>query len=415
MMMSNAEQFEWHAHVSALIKKTPNLNVSASGRETGVLSKESLYAFTYDRSSARDQSLDISIGMPFRTSSYASGDLFGIFAMNEPEGYLRLYIEDAMSRAGIPNKLLFLALSQGLQIGRVSYQHPDLNIDPPEYETLESLLKEKDASYFDKLLAKFALRSSLSGAQPKIIVPTENHDNRWKKTSLFTPSVIVKEAGHEYPGLSLNEYFCMSVARNAGLNAPQFWLSEDASRFIIERFDRDRNQDAVGFEDMTVLAGVTAARKYQGSYEGVMKITQTYCQARAALQSMFERIALSALLKDGDAHLKNFGLVYKNPNSEISPSPIFDVVCTAIYPELDRGLALKMNKSRVFPTPDDLALFAEKFGIERDLSMDMIGRIEDSIDTTLEELSDDNRYVNDPNKTISKIEKTLRSNGRNSI
>lgn len=44
-----------------------------------------------------------------------------------------------------------------------------------------------------------------------------------------------------------------------------------------------------------------------------------------------------------ELHLKNFGLLYRTPDAQISPSPVYDVVCTAIYPDLDRELALKMN------------------------------------------------------------------------
>lgn len=410
--MTDTDAANWYAHISALVKSSPQLNVYASDRPAGLLVKESVYAFTYDQAVKGDISREVALGLPFRTSSYTYGDLFGVFSMNEPEGYLRLYIEDAMSRAGIPNKLLFLALSQGLQIGRVSYKHPELELDRPEPETLDQLLHERDGTYFDRLLARYALRSSLSGAQPKIIVPTQTQSGgRWDKTSLLTPSVIVKEAGHEFPGLSLNEYFCMTVASRAQLNVPAFWLSDDATRFIIERFDRDELGQPVGFEDMAVLAGLSAAEKYQGSYETIMRIVQRYCSASTACRVMFERIALSALLKDGDAHLKNFGLLYPDPGGPIVPSPVYDVVCTAIYPDLDRELALKMNKSRVFPTPEDLVAFAQKFGIPNELAWDIVERIESAIDTTIHTLSQDPRFIQDPNNTLAKIIDVLRPFG----
>lgn len=257
-------------------------------------------------------------------------------------------------------------------------------------------------------MAKYALRSSLSGAQPKIIVPTHITTERTNKTSLLTPSVIVKEAGKEFPGLSLNEYFCMSVAREANLNVPRFWLSDDATRFIVERFDRDPSGKPLGFEDMAVLAGLNASQKYLGSYESIMRIVNTYCANEAANQAMFERIALSALLKDGDAHLKNFGLVYEDPGSEILPSPVYDVVCTAIYPDLDRELALKMNKAHTFPSTDNLIKFAEKFGVQQEFAWEATNRIERAIDLVSEQLSQDTRFKNDPNKTLPRILTILR-------
>lgn len=414
--MTEEKNINWYSHISALIKKSPRLNVYAANKPAGLLVKESAYAFTYDQETRNDLSREVALGLPFRSSSYASGDLFSVFSMNEPEGYLRFYIEEAMSRAGIPNKLLFLALSQGLQIGRIAYEHPELKLSAPESETLEQLLQERDATYFDRLLARYALRSSLSGAQPKIIVPTKISDDRWEKKSIFTPSVIVKEAGHEFPGLSLNEYFCMTTAARAGLTVPKFWLSADSARFVIERFDRDMNDHPIGFEDMAVLAGLSAKEKYRGSYESIMRITQRYCSDEPiSVFKTFERIALSALLKDGDAHLKNFGLLYSSPDASITPSPVYDVVCTAIYPDLDRELALKMNKSRVFPTPDALILFAEKFGIEKEQAMDCIERIEYAIDSTIDELDQDARFNQDSNHTLTKITDVLRPYGLKQI
>ena len=109
--MTETSSADWYSHISRLIKKRPQLNVYSSGDYAGVLAKESVYAFNYDVHVQSNKPCEVSLGLPFRTRSYTSGDLFGVFSMNEPEGYLRLYIEDAMSRAGIPNKLLFLVES----------------------------------------------------------------------------------------------------------------------------------------------------------------------------------------------------------------------------------------------------------------------------------------------------------------
>lgn len=104
-------------------------------------------------------------------------------------------------------------------------------------------------------------------------------------------------------------------------------------------------------------------------------------------------------------------LLYPDPGGPIVPGPVYDVVCTAIYPDLDRELALKMNKSRVFPTPEDLVAFAQKFGIPNELAWDIIERIESAIDTTIDMLSQDPRFIQDPNNTLAKIIDVLRPFG----
>lgn len=410
-----SETQAWLAQLASAIKKTPRLNVYTDQERLtlcGVLSKESVYAFTYTNEYSGPEQ-EVAIGLPYRARSYQGGDLFGIFSMNEPEGYLRLYIEDAMSRAGIPNKLLFLLLSQDLQVGRVSYAHEYFSLPKLKGEHLSAILGERSENYFEHLMARYALRSGLSGAQPKVLVPGLPEDDtgvgRWNKTTLYTPGLIVKEAGAEYPGIALSEHFCMSVARRAGLNTPDFWLSDDANRFVISRFDRDEHDTPVGFEDMATLLGLTAAQKYQGSYEAILQVTQTYCgNTKSATLDVFGRIAASVLLKDGDAHMKNFGLVYAHPGAEIRPSPVYDIVCTTIYPDLDRGLALKLNKSRTFATPPDLIAFAGRFGIESEIAADCVDRIESAIDETLRQSAEDPRYANDPHRTLNKLAYALR-------
>ena len=56
---------------------------------SGTLARESRFVFNY--ATITEESA-VSLVMPIRQESYASGDLMGIFAMNRPEGYLRYII-----------------------------------------------------------------------------------------------------------------------------------------------------------------------------------------------------------------------------------------------------------------------------------------------------------------------------------
>jgi len=397
------------ADIVNAITRRPALDIRSPQGNAGLLSKESVYAFNYDKQ-ATAKDTQVALGLPFRLRSYQSGDLFSVFAMNEPEGYLRLHIEDAMSRIGIPNKLFYLLLSEGLQIGRIGFTHEQIKLEAPSTESLEGLIKERSTTYFEHLLNKHGLRSGLSGAQPKVLVPIETSlPHIWEqRATIRTPSTIVKAAGAEFPGVCLNEYFCLSVAKKAGLTVPDFWLSDDAERLVIDRFDRTETQRPLGFEDMAVVFGVTAAKKYQGSYESIMRATAIYCQDAEATATMFERIAVSCILRDGDAHLKNFGLLYNDPSANIAPSPAYDIVCTYIYPDLDREMALKMNKTRSFPSDASLIKFAGSFGVTRTQATESIARIHAAIDAQFEEAENDDRYLIDSNNVLKKLKAVLR-------
>lgn len=77
------------------------------------------------------------------------------------------------------------------------------------------------------------------------------------------------------------------------------------------------------------------------------------------------------MVRNGDAHLKNFGVLYRSCN-EKRLAPMFDVVTTSIYrdtqyaggPELeDRTLALRLfagkGRTKAYPTTEELLVFGE--------------------------------------------------------
>jgi len=81
-----------------------------------------------------------------------------------------------------------------------------------------------------------------------------------------------------------------------------------------QRFDRNENGGYLGFEDFTVLNGVTAARKYEGGYETKLfrRAAQFIMGERRgeAMRHLFRLFVLNCAVRNGDAHLKSFGVVY---------------------------------------------------------------------------------------------------------
>jgi serine/threonine-protein kinase HipA len=50
-----------------------------------------------------------------------------------------------------------------------------------------------------------------------------------------------------------------------------------------------------------------------------------------AREQYFATLALSVMVRNGDAHLKNFGILYNQPRSAVSLAPVYDVVTTTAY------------------------------------------------------------------------------------
>lgn len=69
---------------------------------------------------------------------------------------------------------------------------------------------------------------------------------------------------------------------------------------------------------------------------------------------------LSVAVRNGDAHLKNFGLLYTDPASnDVQLSPLYDIVNTTSYLPKD-VMALKLAKTKSWPYRDSLIGFAKR-------------------------------------------------------
>ncbi|SOE64780.1 serine/threonine-protein kinase HipA [Burkholderia sp. D7] len=393
-----------------LFDKIRRLDVHTPQGMAGLLAKESTFVFNYGEV---EPDAAVSLTMPVRRKSYSSGALMNVFAMNRPEGYLRYIIEERLARFGTPSDMFLLFLAGRNQIGRLTYALHGQTVPEGEGERLDELLSSPSGQLFERLVSKYALGSGISGVQPKTVVPLAPEVPASVATldahaALPLTTVIVKAEGDEYAGIARNEFLCMSVAREAGFDVPDFWLSNDGLLFVMARFDRAPDGTPLGFEDMSVLTGND---KYRGSYEMIGRAVEVYTGADFRAQSirLFERVALSCFLRDGDAHMKNIGIIYTDPTGPRRLSPIYDVVCTGVYPLLDGRMALNLNKSKVFPVPGQLIAYGERLGLKRAEAQAILLRIDQAFDIVAERLSQDDRYKADD--LLTRIQEVIRRTG----
>lgn len=353
--------------------KIKTLQVSTPTGDSGLLLRESQYVFNYG---AADRRNEVSLTMPIRAKSYASTPLMPVFAMNLPEGYLFDLIARRIAKHERIDDMRLLAITGRQQIGRLQFLPPGEHWDVPEPQVgLQQLLHEPASRGLFEFLVETYFRSGISGVQPKVLMPDADIPPPGR-IAFPEADLIVKSGSAEYPWLAQNEFLCMDVARRAGLDVPEFWLSDDASLLVLRRFDL--LPERLGFEDMAVLMGkprdAQGNYKYQGSYEAITRVIAAFSGTSAAanLRAFFASVVLSMLVRNGDAHLKNFGLLYRDPSAdEARLAPIYDVVTTTIYPHynqrtgeerVDRTTALKLfsgAKSRQYPSRDDLLGFGK--------------------------------------------------------
>lgn len=353
--------------------KIKQLDVHTPQGYAGALLRESQFVFNYDTT---DTTCEVSLTMPLRARSYSANVLPPVFSMSLPEGYLAQRIIQRLAKFEQVDDMRLLAATGHNAIGRPRCQVPGQEPDERKADVgLRQLLSERATkALFDHLLEQY-LDAGISGVQPKVMIPDADKlvDAR---TTLWQPDLIVKSGGDEYPWLAVNEYLCMDAARRAGLDVPEFWLSDDGTLFVMERFDLDHDRH-LGFEDMAVLMNQprepTGRYKYRQSYEAVTRFIAAYCRENAteSLQRFYAYLAVSVMVRNGDAHLKNFGLLYDHPRAA-SPrlAPLYDVVTTSAYDDLnmrtgaiqtDRTLALKLNKSHRYPDRAELLAFGRDY------------------------------------------------------
>ena len=342
--------------------KIKKLNILTTQGFAGELSRESQFVFNYRTD---DPTREMALTMPLRAQSYAANLLPGVMRQNLPEGFLLDWIKERFSKITKMDSMTILAISGREVIGRVrSLQDGDDGTSKMPGEHLKTLLTWTGTeNLFSHLAEQYAFVSGISGVQPKVVVPVQSDRGKdvIEKISIKDRSVIVKSSGDDYPFLAENEYICMSIAKAAGLNVPNFWLSNDKKLFIVERFDIG-DDGYLGFEDMTALMNKQNDEKYDGSYEMVAKAVSMFASEdfkSDSLEQLFSSVVLSILLRNGDAHLKNFGLLYSDPTTkDVRLSPLFDVVNTTAYIPGD-SLALKLGGSKAWATAKDLIEFGK--------------------------------------------------------
>lgn len=372
------------ADSDSLRGKVKTLLVDTPQGESGKLVRESQFVFNYTTDNRRRE---LALGMPLRAASYAGNQLPPILMMNVPEGSLRHAIKSRYGKQFAKlDEMALLSIVGHDQIGRLTLREPS-SVDPRAGNRVglrEVLSARASDGLFDYLLDTY-LDSGVSGVQPKVLIPDADKpltDVDYERLTVRLSDLIVKSSGVEYPELTTNEFLCMDAARRAGIDVPEFHLSDDGSLFVVRRFDRTDSGERLGFEDMVVAAGQSYDEfgnyKYRGSYEAIATLIESYCGANAAdgKQRLFEYVALSCMLRNGDAHMKNFGLLYESPDKpqSVRLAPLYDVVTTTIYEyedrktgrlKADRTLALKLNKSDRYPTRKELLEFATRCNVLR--------------------------------------------------
>lgn len=202
-------------------------------------------------------------------------------------------------------------------------------------------------------------RFSLAGVQMKFSM--KQRDGRYNLSGGDVPGDwIVKTPSTKHKDVPLNEFTAMSLAAMAGVVVPEFKLvaldkldnlppinlPDETLAFAIKRFDRDLGQ-RIHMEDFAQVLVKYPHEKYStANYAQIGKVLYQYSgDGLADAQQFARRLLVNILLANGDAHLKNWSLLYAD---QITPrlSPAYDIVTTRVYIGGEKRFALNLGKTK---------------------------------------------------------------------
>ncbi len=270
-----------------------------------------------------------------------------------PEGALRDYLAQALKTHTDNEFELFAHLGQDLPGALIATAiTPD---DIPEY-VLDDTAK---ASAIKSPAQGEKKRFSLAGVQMKFSM--REKDGRYQiAESGALGDWIIKTPSTTHKHVPLNEFTAMSLAELAGVTIPDIRLVEmdkleqlpainlpsELYAFAIRRFDR-QDGERIHMEDFAQILVKYPRDKYRSAnYQQIGKILYNYAEdGLGDVQQFARRLLVNILLANGDAHLKNWSVIYPDT---VTPelSPAYDIVTTRVYMGDEREFALNLGKDK---------------------------------------------------------------------
>jgi serine/threonine-protein kinase HipA len=322
-------------------------------------------SFAYDPLFLQSAPSGISISMPLQESIFEGDVVKAFFSGLLPEENVRIRLAKYL---GVSDKNAFALLKAvggecagALSLYPTGEQPVSVNTDDIEILDDARLAEILELIKRRPFLAGEGLRLSLAGAQDKLAVGFEKGHVLLMKGGQPTTHIL-KPIIDRITDSAHNELFCMRLAKMVGLDVPfaDIHFVNDTPYYIVERYDRVRQMDGnvtrIHQEDFCQALGVLPELKYEReggpSISRCQQIILDHAARPAADQiKLLNIVIFNYLIGNADAHGKNFSLLYRGSKPELAPA--YDLLSTAIYPDLSPKMAMKVGGKY---QPDDVLL-----------------------------------------------------------
>ncbi|MBK7053111.1 MAG: type II toxin-antitoxin system HipA family toxin [Rhodoferax sp.] len=340
-----------------------HLEVWLLGAHVGTLSQiDGRLSFAY----APGATTPLSQSLPVRSEPFDDRATRPFFAGLLPEGGKRKQIAKTL-QVSTQNDYALLESLGGECAGAVTLlepgQSPQALDAPREVRWLDhaQLLQVLDEMPLRPMRAgDDGLRLSLAGAQDKLPVVLDADGIRIGLPLNGSPSThILKPPIAGVDGSVFNEAFCMALAGALKLDVARTNIqtiahgAQQRHYLLVQRYDRKPGVPGQRLhqEDFCQALGIVSEHKYQN--EGGPGLAQAFALLRSATRpsaphtlKLLDYVVFNALIGNHDAHGKNFSLLYTPAGAVLTP--LYDALCTAVYPTLTEKMAMKIGSKYKF-------------------------------------------------------------------
>ena len=378
------------------------LDVYLYNRKVGTLSSDKgKMEFSYSAEYIQFPDAEpLAFTLPLSETPYSSGNVVSFFSNLLPDESVRVRIAEILgvSRENIFGLLKEIGEDCAGAVALFSPERKPISITEPIF----TQLSEDEA---DNVLSNLADRPlnvgaedfhiSGAGAQDKLVASVQ-------KGTVYlplkgTPSThIIKPGISRFPESVFNELYCMKLAKACGLDTADcdVLYVKGIPYYVTERYDRSKNGEIwtrLHQEDFCQLLGYEPSIKYES--EGGPNLLQCFELLRnlelpaSDTIEFLDRIIFIFLTGNGDAHAKNFSIIYRDGRPRLAPA--YDLLSTVVYPNLSPKLAMNIDSEYNFRwiSQGKLLRMGAKAGLTEKLVMKEIQKMQKKLNKVLDKFT----------------------------
>tara|TARA_B100000678_G_C18211734_1_gene503653 strand:- start:419 stop:1720 length:1302 start_codon:yes stop_codon:yes gene_type:complete len=326
------------------------LNVFMNNRLVGQLARQKggAISFQYDDTWLDwDARLPVSLSLPLRADKFTGAAVVAVFENLLPDNDAILKrVAERSGATGTDAYSMLSAIGRDC-VGALQFLPEDETPAPSSKiegnvlteKQIDTLLKNLDVSPLG-IRSEHDFRISIAGAQEKTALLF--HEGQWLEPVGTTPTthILKPQIGKTPSGLDMshsveNEYLCMTLMRNFGLNVANVGIERFGKQnvLIVERFDRLWTRDGrllrLPQEDCCQALSVAPTRKYENSggpgIPAILELLRGSDDPNKDQRDFFKANVLFWLIGATDGHAKNFSIQH-SPGGRFRMAPLYDIL-----------------------------------------------------------------------------------------